>query len=115
MINIIEIDPDIKAPNIRQPYTVTDKADGIRKLLFIAENLRIYLIDINMNVQFTGTICGFKDYKNTILDGEHILHDKNGKFINLFLVFDLYYNVVKKTELKDTVFKVKYILGNKKI
>lgn len=91
MINIIEIDPDIKAPNIRQPYTVTDKADGIRKLLFIAENLRIYLIDTNMNVQFTGTICGFKDYKNTILDGEHILHDKNGKFINLFLVFDLYY------------------------
>ena len=28
-----------------------------------------------------------------------------------FSVFDLYYNVVKKTELKDSVFKVKYIIG----
>ena len=91
MINIVDIDPDIKAPNIRTPYTVTEKADGIRKLLFIAKNLRIYLIDINMNVQFTGTKCGFRDYANTIMDGEHILHDKNGKFINLYLAFDLYY------------------------
>jgi hypothetical protein len=27
----------------------------------------------------------------TLLDGEHILHDKNGRFINLFAAFDVYY------------------------
>ena len=88
-INIQPPSNNINAPNIRNGYAVTEKADGLRKLLFFTDKKlggKIYLIDTNMNVQFTGTICGFKDYKNTILDGEHILHDKNGKFINLFLV-----------------------------
>ena len=35
MANIISVDPDLKIPNIREPYTLTDKADGLRKLLFI--------------------------------------------------------------------------------
>ena len=28
---------------------------------------------------------------NSLLDGEHVAHDKMGKFINLFLVFDIYF------------------------
>jgi hypothetical protein len=91
LINIRKINKDIKAPNIREPYTVTEKADGIRKLLFIAPNGKIYLIDINMNVQFTGGISQNKDVHRTIIDGEHILHDKRGNFIDLYLAFDLYY------------------------
>ena len=43
-INVQEINKDISAPNIRKPYTVTEKADGIRKLLFIAPQGKIYLI-----------------------------------------------------------------------
>ena len=29
---------------------------------------------------------------NSLLDGEHVLHNKDGKFINLFLAFDIYFN-----------------------
>lgn len=91
-VNIVENTTDIKFPNIRNFYTVTEKADGIRKLLFIAPLTgKVYLIDVNMNVQFTGTICKQKEYHKTIMDGEHVLHSKKGKFINLFLIFDLYY------------------------
>ena len=44
-----------------------------------------------MNVQFTGSITKHKNCMNTILDGEHVLHNKEGKFINLYLCFDIYY------------------------
>ena len=90
-INIREINKDVSAPNIRKPYTVTEKADGIRKLLFIAPQGKIYLIDVNMNVQYTGVISQNKEFHKTIIDGEHILHDKKGNFIDLYLAFDIYY------------------------
>ena len=91
MRNIMPIDIDSSAPNINKPYTVTDKADGDRKLLFIADNGKIYLIDTNMKVQFTGNYTKHKSCCNTIIDGEHVLHDKTGNFINLFLSFDIYF------------------------
>ena len=33
MPNITPLNPDSDAPNIRNPYTVTEKADGIRKII----------------------------------------------------------------------------------
>ena len=49
MENIISLDvkedSDSTIPNIRKGYTVTDKADGLRKLLFINEEGLIYLIN----------------------------------------------------------------------
>ena len=78
-------------PNIRNNYTVTDKADGERRLLYIAPNGRIYMIDTNMNAIFTGTISAEKTLHDSLLDGEHIKYDKNGKFINLYAAFDIYY------------------------
>ena len=38
--------------NIHKYYTVTDKADGERHLLYIANNGKVYLIDINLNIKF---------------------------------------------------------------
>jgi len=78
-------------PNIRHNYTVTDKADGIRKLLLIDNEGKIYLIPMSLNIQFTGCYTENKDIFNTILDGEHILHDRKKQFINTFAVFDIYY------------------------
>jgi len=78
--------------NIRAQYCVTDKADGDRKLLFVNNEGRFYLINTNMQIQYTG--CHIKTNKalfNTIIDGEHVTHDKNGKFINNFLAFDIYF------------------------
>ena len=80
-----------KVPSIRKNYSVTDKADGLRKLLFISTGGKVYLIDPLLNVQFTGLVVDIKAFHNTLLDGEHVLHDKNGAFINLYLAFDIYF------------------------
>lgn len=101
MENIVEINKDSKTPNIRKDYTVTDKADGERKLLFVNKDSRIYMIDMNMNVQFTGTIVGNKKYEktlaNSIIDGEHIKFNKKGEYIHLFKAFDIYFAAGKNT------------------
>ena len=89
--NIAPINPDSTVPNIRSNYTVTDKADGDRKLLFINKEGKIYMINTNMLVQFTGAITKNADLFNTLIDGEHVIHDKNKKFINMYAAFDLYY------------------------
>ena len=90
--NIMPLNADSTVPNIRNNYTVTDKADGDRKLLYIApESGKIYLINTNMSVQFTGAITRNKELFNTLLDGEHILYNKEKKFINLYTAFDIYY------------------------
>lgn len=89
--NIMPVNADMDVPNIRANYTVTDKADGDRKLLYIApETGKIYLINTNMAVQFTGAVSKNKDLFNTLLDGEHILYNKERKFINLYTAFDIY-------------------------
>jgi hypothetical protein len=82
---------DRSIPNILQNYCVTDKADGIRTLLYVADNGRIYLIDGNMNVMFTGAYTDEKTVLNTLLDGELIKYNKKGDYINLFAAFDIYY------------------------
>ena len=89
--NILPMNPDATVPNIRENYTVTDKADGDRKLLFIAPNGKIYLISTGMEIQFTGTVAKNKDMWNTLLDGEHVLYNKKKKFINMYAAFDIYY------------------------
>lgn len=82
---------EITIPNIRKNYTVTDKADGMRKMLFIDDIGKIYFIDTIMNIQFTGAKTNNMALINTLLDGEHILHDKRENFINLYAVFDVYF------------------------
>jgi hypothetical protein len=90
--NIIPVNQQVMIPNIRTNYSVTDKADGMRTLLYIADNGRLYLIDTNMNVMFTGSMTKDEKFKNSILDGEYIKHDKHGASMNLFASFDIYYS-----------------------
>jgi len=95
MVNILpetEInDTNNSIPNIRNNYTVTDKADGTRKLLYISSQGKVYFISTTMNIQFTGCYIEKKELFNTIIDGEHILHNKKGEYINIFACFDIYY------------------------
>jgi hypothetical protein len=103
MQNVRPIDQDSKVPNIRLNYSVTEKADGQRKLLFIAPKTgHVYLIDMNMNVQFTGAVSLNSKLYNSLLDGEHILHNKSGDFINVFLAFDVYF--VHKADIRARLF-----------
>jgi hypothetical protein len=100
--NIAQIDENSKETNIRKDFVVTDKADGDRTLMFISGEGRIYLINTNMDIIFTGAKTTEKDCFNSILDGELISHDKNGKFINLYAAFDIYY--VKNVDIRGYTF-----------
>ena len=77
--------------SILQNYTVTDKADGQRRLLYVAPNGRIYMIDTNMSCIFTGTMTKDKTYHDSLLDGEFIKYNKNGEYVGIYAAFDLYY------------------------
>jgi hypothetical protein len=72
-------------------YTVTDKADGERKLLYINDEGRLYLIDNRFNVQFTGMKTDEKTIYNSLLDGELVKFDKHGHPLNLYAAFDIYF------------------------
>ena len=91
VLNIAPINDDCSIPNIRNNYTVTDKADGIRKMLYICPDGRLYLLNMNMNFEFTGAVSREERLHNTLIDGEHIIHNKNGEYINLFAAFDIYF------------------------
>ena len=95
----LEVASTSNIPNIRNNYTVTDKADGERRLLYIAENGRVYMISTNMNIIFTGVMVlrnpstegKNEDLYNTLIDGEFIVRDKHGDILNLFMAFDIYF------------------------
>jgi len=89
-------------PNIRENYTVTDKADGERNLLYVSSIGHMYLIDTNMNFMFTGVVTQNKDLFDSLLDGEHIKYDKNNKFINLYAAFDIYF--INKKSVRELNF-----------
>jgi len=87
--HIITPDDNVKAPNIRKNYTVTEKTDGERCLLFITKD-RIYFINNRMDVIFTGCINKSK-VSRTIIDGEYVRFDKNGELLNSYYAFDIYF------------------------
>ena len=92
-------------PNIRTNYTVTDKADGMRKLLYINSDGKLYFVTSLLTIEFTGCFTENKELFNTIVDGEHILHNIKNEYINTFAVFDIYFinskNVTGLPFIKD--------------
>jgi hypothetical protein len=90
--NIQKVEEKDAVNNIRHNYTVTEKADGIRKLLYVSRKNdgKVYLIDQNMNVQFTGLKTDKRELMNSLFDGEHIINNKLGEFYNVFACFDIY-------------------------
>ena len=104
IINVGPLNPDIIVPNINEPfaYCVTEKADGDRHLMYVNPVGKIYLINMNMNVIFTGAKTTEEKCFNSLLDGELILHNKKHQFINTFAVFDIYY--VNKVDVRSRPF-----------
>jgi hypothetical protein len=102
LTNIAPIDENSSIPNIRKDFVVTDKADGERHLLYISKTGKIYLINTNMDVKFTGAKTLNEDCFNSLFDGELISHDKNGEFINLYAAFDIYY--YKNKDIRNYTF-----------
>jgi hypothetical protein len=84
-------------PNIAIDYTVTEKADGQRALLYISKKGKIYLINNNLKVVFTGAITECKECFHSLLDGEYIDYGKKTSistertFLHLYAAFDIYF------------------------
>ena len=91
LANITPINTDSNVVNIRENYTVTDKADGDRKMLYVSNDGKIYLITTRLTIEFTGAKTNNTKLFNSLLDGEHIKHNKRGLFINLYAAFDIYF------------------------
>ncbi len=99
--NIVDND-NTNEPNIRDNYCITDKADGERKLMYINKEGKIYLIDTNMRVEFTGCVVDPNLCGETIIDGEHIKYDRKKQYKNVYMAFDLYF--LKKESTRDKHF-----------
>jgi predicted NAD-dependent protein-ADP-ribosyltransferase YbiA (DUF1768 family) len=69
-------------------YNVTDKADGLRCALFVAENGRIFLIDGGGRVYATGKQTDAANAK-LVLDGEWIRRNRRGETVSHFYAFDI--------------------------
>ena len=83
------INPD-NPHSVLNGYVVTEKADGIRAELFIDKRQDGYLITKKMDIIYTG--LSFRNIGgNCIMDGEYITKDRDGKDIQLFMIFDIYY------------------------
>ncbi len=101
-VNIAPLEENTNQINIRKDFVVTDKADGDRHLMIINNVGKIYLINTNMDVIFTGAKTLNSGSFNTIIDGELISRDKSGVFINLYAAFDIYY--LKKVDVRHYTF-----------
>lgn len=99
--NLIK-DENQKNPNILENYTVTEKADGIRKMLYISKTGKMYFITMNMNIQYTGVKTKNSNLFESLFDGEHVMYSKTGSFINLYLCFDAYF--IQKKDIRSEPF-----------
>jgi hypothetical protein len=78
-------------PNLRTlagGYNVTDKADGLRCMLFVSDIGRIYLVDGGGRVYASGKQVDDK-LAGLALDGEWIRRDKTGAPVSHFYAFDI--------------------------
>jgi SAM-dependent methyltransferase len=75
---------------ILNDYTVTEKADGERCLLFVNKSGRCYFINNRLNIKFCGVTL--TTIKNTLLDGEYITNDLINNYIKYYAIFDVYYS-----------------------
>lgn len=87
----ISIDKDPSAENIRfGDYNVTDKADGLRCLLIVANTGKIYLMDSGKNIYGTGLYVNDSTLIGTVLDGEWVRTSKNNETVSMYYAFDIF-------------------------
>jgi hypothetical protein len=84
-------EPEPGTPNLRYTaggYNVTDKADGLRCLLYVSDIGRIYLIDGGGRVYATGKEVDASN-AGLVLDGEWIRRDRKGATVSHYYAFDI--------------------------
>lgn len=83
------IPPGLGITSIHNDYTVTEKADGERYLLFVNNDGNCYFINNRLSIKYTGV--KLNTTTATILDGELITSDALGRKTNMFGIFDVYF------------------------
>jgi len=83
--------------SILSEYTVTEKADGERLLMYIDNAGKVYLINNTYRVIDTGLEAA-KEIYNSLIDGEYIVchKRKDSSSKSLYAAFDIYYYGGKK-------------------
>lgn len=92
------IDPkEYGSVSILNAYTVTEKADGERILLYVNNRGKAYLINNSYRVEDTGLTVSEAGY-NSLIDGEYIMCNKrkDNASKGLYAAFDIYYLGGKK-------------------
>lgn len=74
---------------ILDDYTVTEKADGDRMLLYVTASGAAYFINTKLEVFSLGLTLN--NAKSCIFDGEYITRDAQGRRLKLFAMFDAYF------------------------
>ena len=69
---------------ILKDYTVTNKADGERSMLFVARDKRLLKLNNNQQVTWTGIVALHDDHIGTVIDGEYLPN------FHKFCIFDVY-------------------------
>jgi SAM-dependent methyltransferase len=69
--------------NIMKGYTVTDKADGERSILYVADDKKVLRIKMSKEVSWTGLRVKKKEDIGTVLDGEYL------EALRVFKIFDI--------------------------
>ena len=89
-------------------YSVTEKADGLRGMMFINSDGKVYIIT---KTSITLTNLTNDVNKNTIFDGEYLNYTEVSTNVNsnLFLVFDIAFIDGVKTTLKSHIERMKSI------
>ena len=102
-------DAEPGVPNLRTMpggYNVTDKADGLRCLLFVAENGRIYLVDGGGRVYATGKQVDPAAAAGVVLDGEWIQQDRKGSPVSHYYAFDILASLGGDTSIAGQPFMI---------
>ena len=78
--------------NILRGYTVTNKADGERCMLFVARDRRVLRVTRKGTIVWTGLTANDDSHLGDIVDGEYLV-DRN-----LFCIFDVYVFRTKRVD-----------------
>jgi SAM-dependent methyltransferase len=84
------VPPEVGIATIQKGYTVTEKADGERMLLYVNNDGMTYMMDTRLHMRHIGV--KFNNLVNTLLDGEYITRDVFGNKVNMYGVFDIYFH-----------------------
>lgn len=92
-MNVVDPAMSYGAISIVKGYTVTEKADGERVLLYVHTDGYAYSVNNTMDVRHLGMKVTSPKLHNTIVDGELVTFDKrkDGSRRDLFMAFDIYF------------------------